>query len=146
MNKLLRLSLLYSIVLFVLFAINIEAQTQAEMNDEASAAFHKQDKILNDTYKEILKLYIDDTIFTKKLRIAQRAWIAYRDAYVQSVFPEDSGYGSVYPVCYYNLMQSLTEERIKELKAWLDGDEEGDVCSGSIKTKEELDEIRHGNK
>jgi len=44
-------------------------------------------------------------------------------------------YGSVYPICAANLLSELTEARIKQLRLWLVGVEEGESCSGSVRLK-----------
>jgi hypothetical protein len=38
-------------------------------------------------------------------------------------------------MCVLFYLEKLTLERIKTLKVWIDGIEEGDVCTGSVKTK-----------
>jgi hypothetical protein len=49
---------------------------------------------------------------------------------------EDGYYGSVQPMCWYMYITDLTDDRTKKLKAWLTRIEEGDVCAGSVKTKD----------
>lgn len=39
-----------------------------------------------------------------------------------------------YPMCRYMAVLELTKKRVEELRRWVDGVEEGDVCSGSIKS------------
>jgi uncharacterized protein YecT (DUF1311 family) len=120
------------------------ARSQAELNECAGGAWVKADKELNRTYQQILKKYAKDILFLQRLKLAQRAWLAFRDAEIQMKFSNASvadvtaQYGSVYPMCYLRLKAELTERRNKELTVWLKGIEEGDVCSGSIKTPEEL--------
>ena len=112
------------------------AQTQIEMNMEAYENYKKSDDELNKVYKKILKKYKDDQVFLDKLKLAQRAWIKFRDAHVESIYPEEDKqlhYGSVLPLCYNLQLQALTEERTAQLKVWLDGIEDGDVCTGSVK-------------
>jgi uncharacterized protein YecT (DUF1311 family) len=60
----------------------------------------------------------------------QKAWEAYRDAQLAAIYPQDdiSSYGSVYPMCLAILRKSLTEGRIRDLKALTVT--EGDVCYG----------------
>ena len=113
------------------------AQTQAELNEKARKDFLKADKELNIVYNKILKEYKTDTIFIKNLKIAQKLWLKLRDAELQAKYPDVQHrmYGSVLPMCGSMYLQELTEERIKRLKIWLDGIEEGDVCSGSVKIK-----------
>ena len=40
-------------------------------------------------------------------------------------------------MCEASYLDELTKSRIKTLKVWLDGIEEGDVCSGSVKIARE---------
>lgn len=112
------------------------AQTQAEMNKTAYDNYVKADKQLNSVYGQILKKYAKDQVFLKKLKVAQNLWIKFRDAEVQMKYPEDDAkyhYGSVYPMCYNIYLQQLTEQRINDLKVWLTGYDDGDVCNGSVK-------------
>jgi len=122
----------------VLNSVRFKTQTQGDMQDGTCGEFKKADAELNRTYKKILFDYKDDKNFLEKLKKAQRAWLTYRDAHIESVYPgEDKAteYGSVYGMCYCTLKKDLTEQRIKLLKQWLIGTREGDVCSGSIKWK-----------
>lgn len=50
--------------------------------------------------------------------------------------PEPGSYGSSYPMCVSAYKAELTRARIRELRRWLDGIDEGDICGGSVKTKE----------
>jgi len=43
-------------------------------------------------------------------------------------------YGSIYPMCVSIYLKELTEDRTDKLRVWLNGIEEGDMCSGSVKT------------
>ena len=135
-------------VLIILVSSQFYAQTQSDLNIQSNENLKKADVELNNTYNKILNIYKDDSLFIKKLKIAQNAWIVFRDAYLKSIYPHDDSnyYGSDYPMCYSNTMAEITTERVKELKQWIDGTEEGDVCSGSIKTKDELKEIERKNK
>lgn len=115
-----------------------KAETQLELNQCAGSDFQKADDELNALYKQILSEYADDPEFIQKFKDAQRAWIKFRDAEIEALFPhskEDHYYGSVYPMCNRNRMTMLTNERIAQLKEWSEKTEEGDVCSGSIKIK-----------
>ncbi len=106
-----------------------------------AADFKTADAELNKVYQAILKAYKDRPEFTQKLKIAQRAWIKFRDAHAESVFPAKDKlgeYGSVYRVCYAQIMASLTEQRTRQLWVWIKGTEEGDVCAGSVKRPDEL--------
>lgn len=114
------------------------SQTQLEMNQSANNDFLKADKELNSVYQKILKEYKSDVNFIKNLKFSQKIWIQFRDAEMKVKFPErENGYyGSVFPMCWSMELTELTKIRTKKLKIWLTGIEEGDVCSGSVKTKQ----------
>jgi uncharacterized protein YecT (DUF1311 family) len=120
------------------------AQTQTGLNECAGADLAKADRELNRTYQLILEKYAKDSLFLQRLEQAQRAWLAFRDAEIEMKYPGANAreltarYGTVYPMCFASYKAELTEQRTRELSAWLKGIEEGDVCSGSVKTPEEL--------
>jgi len=116
------------------------AQSQTEMNIASDKNFQKADKELNRVYQKILTLpeYKQDKAFIESLKKSQRIWIQFRDAEVLAKYPhqnERAYYGSIFPTCLSNYKEELTLERIKKLKIWLEGIEEGDGCSGSVKFK-----------
>ncbi|NJO56647.1 MAG: DUF1311 domain-containing protein [Rhodospirillales bacterium] len=124
--------------MFALIAPPVQAQTQMELNANACAAYQEADAELNAVYKRIFAEYKDDAVFLGKLRTAQRAWIAYRDAHLEARFPEPNkqqAYGSIYQTCSCDVLRDVTAQRTATLRAWLDGAEEGDTCSGSIRIK-----------
>ena len=108
------------------------AQTQLEMNTEARENYQKADKELNLTYNKILKEYKSDVDFIKNLKASQIVWIKFRDSEMKVKFPdrEVGYYGSVQPLCWNSYLERLTKARTNDLKVWLTGIEEGDVCSG----------------
>jgi uncharacterized protein YecT (DUF1311 family) len=99
-------------------------------------SYKKTDKKLNEVYQAILKAYKSDTEFIKNLRASQRIWMNFRDAEVKVKFPdrEEGYYGSIHPLCVSAYLEELTLDRVSTLSQWLKGSEEGDACSGSIKT------------
>lgn len=124
------------VTLFCLLAVAGYGQSQGEMNETASKAYQKADKELNAVYKRILAEYGQDTAFIKNFKLAQRLWVQLRDAEMKARYPDNaSSYGSVFPMCWFSYLTELTEERIKKLKVWVTGIEEGDVCTGSVKIK-----------
>jgi len=122
-------------VVICFFCITGFCQTQATMNKNAKESYNKIDKELNEVYKTILSEYKFNANFIKHLKASQRIWITFRDAELKVKYPESEpgNYGSVNPMCISIFLEKLTNERIKTLKVWIDGIEEGDVCSGSIK-------------
>ena len=135
-----RLAGLGAFALAVLFAAAAFAQSQGEMNDAACQEYKKADTDLTSTITKIRTAYKDDAVFLDKLEKAQKAWMAFRDAQLEAVYPaadKDTEYGSVYPMCRCSALTELTTQRIEQLKRWIDGVEEGDVCAGSVRAKEE---------
>ncbi len=117
-----------------------KAETQAQLNACAGDEYASADAELNRVYKEILAKYKDDPKFIAKLRAAQRAWLTYRDAELDAKFPhadeKSAYYGSIFSMCDAQYKAGLTRERVAKLREWLDGVEEGDACSGSVKIKQ----------
>jgi len=99
--------------------------------------YAKSEKEINAVYQKILREYSADKEFIKNLKTSQRLWIQFRDAEIKARYPNETPgyYGSVYASCVSALKTQLTNERIKTLKLWLTGIQEGDVCSGSIRIK-----------
>jgi uncharacterized protein YecT (DUF1311 family) len=120
-----------------------KAQTQVEMNTCAGEEYKAADAELNRVYQAVLKKYKDDPKFLAKLRAAQRAWLAYRDAEEEAKFPHADEsktthyYGSIFPMCDAQYRAWLTNQRVEHLREWLNGTEEGDACAGSVETKPE---------
>ncbi|MBU6247551.1 MAG: DUF1311 domain-containing protein [Xanthomonadaceae bacterium] len=115
------------------------ASTQAELDACASGSFAQADAELNRVWRAIQSRYADQPLFLARLKTAQKAWLAFRDAEVAARFPLAPGqsaqaeYGSVFPMCQDQFKAVLTAERTAQLKAWLEGVAEGDVCAGSVK-------------
>lgn len=116
-----------------------ETLTQLDLNQDADSAFKAADAELNRVYQEIRRRYRDQPRFLDKLKLAQRAWLKFRDAELDALYPPTAdgdpyiAYGSMYPMCYASAMERLTKERTAQLRRWLDGVEEGDTCTGSIR-------------
>lgn len=118
-----------------------QAQTQTAMNSCQNLDFKTADAELNRVYRQLQLIYQDDPQFLAKLKQSQRTWIKQRDADLAMRFPAANTaleYGSVYPMCYAAVATELTTQRIGFLKQWLSGIEEGDVCSGSVKTPQQI--------
>jgi uncharacterized protein YecT (DUF1311 family) len=109
-------------------------QTQSEMNASARAEYTGADAELNRVYQQILQAHRADAEFVVSFRAAQRAWIVFRDAHVHALYPaldKSRAYGSVYPLCRWQVLTELTVERTKQLTAWTQPPAEGDACAGS---------------
>ncbi|MFU2209239.1 lysozyme inhibitor LprI family protein [Solidesulfovibrio sp. C21] len=115
-------------------ATGVRAQTQMEMNATDCDAAKKADAALNAAYAAILQKNKDDPVFIRKLKIAQRSWITFRDAELAARYPAEDkamAYGSMYNLCYCNALAELTRKRTAELAPWRDGVPEGEGCEGS---------------
>jgi uncharacterized protein YecT (DUF1311 family) len=110
------------------------AQTQSDLNQDACGKFKQADAELNRVYQQVLAAKAKDSNFSIAFREAQRAWIAFRDAHLKSIFPDPDprAYGSIYPMCRCMVLEKITAERVKELRRlWIEGVPEGDACTGS---------------
>lgn len=87
-------------------AAGCPGETQMEMNECAGLAYQEADKRLNQVYKQLPR--------TPGLVAAEKAWIAFRDAECTYEAQAVEG-GSMQPMVYANCLQSLTEDRIKQL-------------------------------
>lgn len=120
--------------LVLLIALPITAafgQTQSTMNARASRNARRADSTLNAVYHQLQRKYGSDSVALHKLRAAEQAWIAFRDAQVAATYPAEDKqqYGSVFPMCASALVEELTRARIAQLRQML-RPTEGDVCVG----------------
>ncbi len=112
------------------------AQNQVQIDACAASDFAAADRELNAVYARIQRDYAHDAAVLAKLRLAQRAWLAFRDAELAARYPDAdpaTAYGSAYAGCAAGVKAELTRARTTELKRWLDGVAEGEVCAGSVR-------------
>src|SRR5262249_16864301 len=76
------------VLTILLLVVSSSAQTQGQMNDEACRKYQQADAEMSRVYKQVVAEYKSETAFIKKLGIAQRAWLAFRDAHLEDLFPE----------------------------------------------------------
>lgn len=113
------------------------AQTRKQKPDPCKDTSHMTQGEMNDcALKDLHETELEMERLLKQLGIApnspeQKAWEAYRDAQLAALYPPGniSSYGSVYPMCLAILKKTLTEGRIRDLRA-LTTSGEGDVCYG----------------
>jgi uncharacterized protein YecT (DUF1311 family) len=116
-----------------------EPMTQTELNSVGCQEQKKLDSELNKLYKKILgdPFYAKEKRTLLALKEMQRSWVKFRNAVLDARFPgkdKQENWGSTYPMCACSVEEDLTRKQIELLKAWDAGEEEGYVCSGSIKT------------
>jgi uncharacterized protein YecT (DUF1311 family) len=117
-------------------AANALGQTQMQLNEEACGEYKKADAEMNWAFGLIMRNYRGNQSFVSAMRRAQLAWLRYRDAQLESIFPGDARkYGSINPMCRCMQLAEITKARTQILNRWVEGIEEGDVCSGSVKVK-----------
>lgn len=104
-------------------------QTQAGMNEQARKSLATAEKELARVLDELEHRERDHGAALAKLHDAQAAWEKYRDAQLQALWPspDQTGYGSVHPMCVADAKRALTEARIRELRAMV-SPIEGDSC------------------
>lgn len=115
----------------------VAAQTHRQRPDPCKDTSSMTQAQMNEcSLKDLEKAELRMERLLKQLGIApdspeQKAWAAYRDAQLAALYPpaDVSNYGSVYPMCLAILRRTLTEGRIRDLKA-LTTSGEGDVCYG----------------
>jgi uncharacterized protein YecT (DUF1311 family) len=101
------------------------AGSQPELNACAADDFKKADKELNATWQALLRKEADDKVFIAKLRTAQKAWLAFRDAELAAHFACDSDdsrvcWGSMEGMSFMMRKKDLTQQRTKMLKDMLE--------------------------
>jgi uncharacterized protein YecT (DUF1311 family) len=107
------------------------AVAQPEMNHCADEDSKAADAELNHIYQNLLAKNKADEGATKKLREAQRAWIAFRDAQLEALYPAEDKqreYGSIYPMCYAIVVTAMTKERTAQLRRML---QDKDPCDAA---------------
>lgn len=108
--------LLLSFFACLVLSVSLHAQSQAEMNQEASEGLEKADKVLNQTYKAVLADHSDDPEFCADLKEAQRAWVKFVEFHMKTKFPLREVYGSIYTLDFCTEKTALVEARTEQLK------------------------------
>ena len=99
------------------------AKTQTEMNACANEEAVRVDADLNDVYRKLLSKAASRPEALAKIKAAERAWVAYRDAYIDAMYPandKQAEYGSVYPMEVDLLRAKLTGQQVAALRALLE--------------------------
>lgn len=99
------------------------AKTQTELNECASQAAKRADTELNDVYAKLLSKISGNQTTVNKVKSAERAWVAYRDAYIEAMYPaadKQAHYGTMFPMEVDLLRSKLTHDQIIALRVLLD--------------------------
>jgi len=100
-------------------ACNDKAKTQGEMNACASEEAARVDAELNTVYRKLLSKAASQSEAVAKIKASERAWITYRDAYMEAMYPakdKQAEYGSVYPMEADLLKAKLTRQQVAALE------------------------------
>lgn len=89
------------------------SQTTGEMKADASRAYEVSDKAMNEAYKQLMGVLNEEG--KTRLKAAQRAWIAYRDAQASFDSHHLAG-GTMEGLEYTGSLNMLTQERTKRLR------------------------------
>jgi uncharacterized protein YecT (DUF1311 family) len=99
------------------------AMTQSEITRCAGEEFRRVDVRMNETYRAVLAKATGEPPGTvEKVKAADRAWIAYRDAYMEAMFPAEDkqgAYGSRFPADAALFKARLTQQHTSDLKVLL---------------------------
>jgi uncharacterized protein YecT (DUF1311 family) len=100
-------------------ACSDRANTQAEMNTCASDEAARVDAKLNSVYQSLLAKVTSQPAALSKIKAAERAWLTYRDAYIEATYPakdKAAEYGSIYPLDAALLRAKLTQQQVAALE------------------------------
>lgn len=116
------------------------ATTQADINQCANAGYKKADAQLNKAYREVYSRV--DATRVPQLKVAQNAWIRFRDADCSFQTSSARG-GSMYASVLASCLEGKTSARTKELSALLHCTEGDTTCVFSGNWVQ--DSMRQGN-
>ncbi len=105
------------LVAALLFSSPALAQNQQEMNQKADQAYKRADAELNRLWKKLQPSLTPEV--KEKLITSQEQWIKFRDAEAEAKAAIFEG-GSMAPMIYSNSLRATTEQRIRELRAWIE--------------------------
>ena len=89
------------------------AQTQADLNREATSAYEKADAELNEVYKELRETLSEEE--QARLKEVQKLWIVFRDKEAEFAASLYEG-GSIAGMVKINTTTTATESRVEGLK------------------------------
>jgi uncharacterized protein YecT (DUF1311 family) len=100
-------------------ACSKQAKTQLDMNGCANEEAKRLDIELNKVYKLLLSKVRGNAVATAKIQAAQKAWVTYRDAHIDAMYPakdKQAEYGSIFPMEVDLLAAKLTRQHIGALQ------------------------------
>lgn len=98
---------------------NHGAKTQTELNACASEEAARVGTELQHLYRKLLSEAGSQQGAAGKIEAMERAWLAYRDAYIEAMYPEQdklAAYGSIYPMEADLLSAKLTAQHTSAIR------------------------------
>jgi uncharacterized protein YecT (DUF1311 family) len=96
-----------------------KAETQSAMTACASEEASHADAELNAVYRKLLAQVAGDKVGAAKIKTAYKAWLDYRDAYLEAMYPAEdkqAAYGTIYPTEVNLLRAKLTRQQTSDLR------------------------------
>ncbi|WP_417613972.1 lysozyme inhibitor LprI family protein [Oceanisphaera sp.] len=109
---------MYNTLLLLVFSLSLTGfahaagDTQAELNQSAHLRYQSADAALNTAYARLMSVLSPER--QQQLKLAQRAWLKYRDADAEFKAGAYRG-GSIQPLIYSQALIELTEYRTRQL-------------------------------
>jgi uncharacterized protein YecT (DUF1311 family) len=94
------------------------AGTQAALHRCADEELRRADRDLNEAYRRLISVAKDKPDAVVKVRAMERAWMAYRDAFVEALYPapnKQAAYGTMFVVEALLIRARLTCQQTAEL-------------------------------
>ena len=104
----------------------LDGLSQTGMNICTYQAFRRTDAELNSVYQQIMGRLRTDAGTAQYMTMAQRTWIAFRDAECDLVASGSNG-GSIQPTISSTCLEGMTQARTKTLRGYLNCDG-NDLC------------------
>lgn len=101
--------------------------TQLDMNQCAARNFDSADAELNRVYRQVADRLASDPEGLAKLKAAERAWIAFRDAQCTFATMAVEG-GSIQPMILHECNEAETRARTRTLQGYLECQEGDFAC------------------
>jgi len=99
-----------------------KATTQMAINACAGDEAKRADAELNRVYGQLLLKAEKDPVATAKIKAAEKLWIAYRDAYIEAMYPAEdkqAAYGTMYSMETSLLIAKMSRQHTSALKELL---------------------------
>jgi uncharacterized protein YecT (DUF1311 family) len=97
------------------------AMTQLEINRCMGEDVSRAEAELKEVYQKLLAAVANDAQAVAKITAVEKAWVAYRDAYIEAMWPADNKqtYGTIFPANARGLRAKLTRQHIENVKELL---------------------------